>query len=100
MHLLDTIRLSDDWMYGISSMAICIYMLFGTHSIYKKVIARFEKKYRVKIVARQKAYVVTGPHPWWKLFYIEIKLFITFFIVYFFPLLLIGIIGWVLGVFR
>ena len=104
MYLFDTLSIADlrwrDWIYFVLSVAIVIYMVLGSQHLYKRVIVYFERKYRVKIVSRVKAHVVTGPHPWWKLLWIEIKLMASFFIIYFFPLVLIGLIGWMLGVFR
>lgn len=103
MSLLETLTIADlrwqDWVYCMASLAIVIYMFAGSQDLYKRIISRFERRYRVKIVARTRYYAVTGPHPWWKLLWIEIKLILAFFIIYFLPIGLIGLIGWVLGVF-
>ncbi len=88
------------WVYALLGTGIGTYLFLFSHKMYKKVIVYFEKKYNVSIVARYKYYQITGPYSWQKLMWIEIKLFFTFFMVYFAPFVLIGVVGLLLGIFE
>lgn len=89
----------QDWVFSILGIGLCGYMFFVSPKLYPKVITRFERKHNVRITASPKAYKVSGPYPWLYLLWLEIKLLFTFMMVYFLPLLAIGLLGLLLEVF-
>jgi hypothetical protein len=104
MDLLQTSQgLSDmrwqDWIFAIAGIGLCGFMFFVSPKIYPKVIRRFEIKHNVSIRATFRSYKLTGPHPWLYLLWLELKLMFMLMMVFFLPLLAIGLVGLVLGVF-
>ena len=89
----------QDWVYAVISMGLCVYMFFVSPKLYPKVLARFERKHNLRITSSTRSLDVKGPYHWLYLLWLELKLMLTLMMVYFFPLVAIGLLGYVLGVF-
>ncbi|HEX2629563.1 MAG TPA: hypothetical protein VHM26_11135 [Chitinophagaceae bacterium] len=89
----------QDWLFMIFGIGCCAFMIFVSPKMYAKAMKRFEIKHNVSIKATFRSYKLTGPHHWTYLLWLELKLMFTMFIIYFFPLVMIGLVGLVLGVF-
>jgi hypothetical protein len=89
----------QDWLFAIISIGLCGFMVFVSPKIYTKAMRRFEIKHNVRISATFRSYKLSGPYHWLYLLWLELKLMFTMFIIYFLPLVMIGLVGLVLGVF-
>lgn len=89
----------QDWLFTIIGIGLCGFMIFVSPKIYTRAMRRFEIKHNVRISATFRSYKLSGPHHWLYLLWLELKLMFTMFIIYFLPLVMIGLVGYVLGVF-